>query len=70
MNSKFNNNFKLREADRVEITTIMDNYTDRLLPSTGVAKRAPLAVGEQLTPQTPLAEHVLSLLIKVLRGAD
>ena len=70
MNSNLNNSLKLQEADRVEITTIMDNYTDRLLPSTGVAKRAPLAVGEQLTPQTPLAEHGLSLLIKVFRGLE
>lgn len=53
MNSKFNNNFKLQEADRAEITTIIDNYTDALLRSTEVAKRP------RIISQAPLAEHGL-----------
>ncbi|MCK4388060.1 MAG: MBL fold metallo-hydrolase [Dehalococcoidia bacterium] len=69
MNSSFNNNLKLQQADRAEITTIMDNYTDTLLESTKLVKRPRLAIGEQIS-QMPLAEHGLSMLIKVFRGSE
>jgi len=64
MNSEFSDNLELREADRVEITTVIDNYTDVLLGSTEVVKRA------FTMPQAPLAEHGLSLLIKVFKDAE
>ena len=69
MSSIVNNNPKLQEADGVEIITIVDNYTDILLESTKMVKRSPLAAGEQISP-APLAEHGLSLLIKVFRGSE
>jgi 7,8-dihydropterin-6-yl-methyl-4-(beta-D-ribofuranosyl)aminobenzene 5'-phosphate synthase len=59
-----NSNLKLQEADGVEITTVIDNYTDGLLETTEVAKRA-LTISQPL-----LAEHGLSMLIKVLRGSE
>ena len=64
MNSERNDKLELQEADRVEITTIIDNYTDVLLGSTEVAKRP------HIISQAPLAEHALSLLIKVFRGLE
>jgi len=69
MNSNFSGGVELREADRVEITTIIDNYTDVLLESTNTVVRAPLAVGEHIA-DAPLAEHGLSILIKVFRDSE
>lgn len=53
------NKLNLREADKLEITVLVDNYTDVLLPGTDVAQRL-------LTPppNLPLAEHGFSCLIK------
>lgn len=56
----------LREVEGVEITVVVDNYTDVfLIGSTEVMKRPKAfpAVG-------PLAEHGLSCLIKVYTGAE
>jgi 7,8-dihydropterin-6-yl-methyl-4-(beta-D-ribofuranosyl)aminobenzene 5'-phosphate synthase len=69
MNLSFNNDLNLQEADRAEITTLMDNYTDTLLESTNTVKRPRLAVGDRLS-QMPLAEHGLSMLIEVFRGSE
>lgn len=69
MDFELDNNLQLREVDRVEITTIIDNYTDVILGSTGIAKRPPLATGEGVTPP-PLAEHGLSLLIKLFTDSE
>jgi 7,8-dihydropterin-6-yl-methyl-4-(beta-D-ribofuranosyl)aminobenzene 5'-phosphate synthase len=52
----------LRELERVEITILVDNYTDvLLLESTEVVKRAPV-----LPPNAYLAEHGFSCLIKTV----
>jgi 7,8-dihydropterin-6-yl-methyl-4-(beta-D-ribofuranosyl)aminobenzene 5'-phosphate synthase len=52
----------LRELERVEITVLVDNYTDALLlESTEVVKRAPV-----LPPNAYLAEHGFSCLIKTV----
>ncbi|KKH96321.1 dihydropteroate synthase [Methanosarcina sp. 1.H.T.1A.1] len=60
------NELNIREADRLEITVFMDNYTDMLLvESTGVYKRPQIPL-----PQILLAEHGLSCLIKVYEGAE
>ncbi len=57
---------KLREADRVEIKVLMDNYTDWLMiESSDTVKRAVVPPG-----QTLLAEHGLSLLIKVYTDGE
>ncbi|MGB6068797.1 MAG: MBL fold metallo-hydrolase [Desulfomonilaceae bacterium] len=56
----------LREADRVEITVLVDNYTDLLLiQSTDVVKRAAIK-----PPDALLAEHGFSCLINVYAGAE
>ncbi len=47
-------------ADRIEITILMDNYADILLPSTDMVERRGLFLRKQL-----VAEHGLSMLITV-----
>ncbi len=54
----------LAPVDRVEITTLMDNYSDLLLPSTTTMKRFALADREGKAAEPPLAGHGLSLLIE------
>lgn len=56
----------LREADKLEVTVLVDNYTDALLlHSTDVVKR-PMTP----PPNLPLAEHGLSCLLKVSAGSE
>jgi 7,8-dihydropterin-6-yl-methyl-4-(beta-D-ribofuranosyl)aminobenzene 5'-phosphate synthase len=56
----------LREVERVEITVLVDNYTDLLLvQSTNVVKRALCS-----PPQGFLAEHGFSCLIKTIDGSE
>jgi 7,8-dihydropterin-6-yl-methyl-4-(beta-D-ribofuranosyl)aminobenzene 5'-phosphate synthase len=56
----------LREADKLEVTVLVDNYTDALLlQDTAVVKR-PAA----RPPNLPLAEHGFSCLLKVCAGAE
>jgi len=69
MNSDSSGAIELQEADKVEITTIIDNYTDVLLESTDTVVRAPLAAGEYIA-DAPLAEHGLSILIKVFKDSE
>ncbi len=52
------NTITLKEADKVEITILVDNYSDFLLPDTPNAKRL-----RTPPPDSPLAEHGLSCLI-------
>jgi len=58
----------LKSVDRVEITTLIDNYVDLLLPSTDIMTRPPLAKGGNILADTLLAEHGLSLLVTVYHG--
>ena len=58
----------LKTVDRVEITTLIDNYVDLLLPSTDIIKRPPLSKKGKVASDTFLAEHGLSLLITVYQG--
>ena len=60
----------LKAVDRVEITTLMDNYVDLLLPSTDIIARPPLAKEGKINPDTLLAEHGLSLLVTVFQGEN
>jgi 7,8-dihydropterin-6-yl-methyl-4-(beta-D-ribofuranosyl)aminobenzene 5'-phosphate synthase len=56
----------LRELERVEVTILVDNYTDLLLlQSTKVVKR-----GLVLPPSAFLAEHGFSCLIKTIDGSE
>ncbi len=51
----------VRQADKLEVTVLVDNYSDLLLtPSTEVVKRLMLP-----PPRAPLAEHGFSCLLKV-----
>ena len=60
------NSVKLREVERLEVTVLVDNYTDLLLlQSTNVVKRAPVS-----PPQAFLAEHGFSCLIKTIDGPE
>lgn len=63
---------RLQETDMVEITVVIDNYTDVLLAdTTEVIKRAPLIVDkDNRIGGAPLAEHALSLVIKVFKDAE
>jgi 7,8-dihydropterin-6-yl-methyl-4-(beta-D-ribofuranosyl)aminobenzene 5'-phosphate synthase len=54
----------IREADRVEVTILVDNYTDLLLTESTDICRRPLIP----FPQILLAEHGLSCLIKILNS--
>lgn len=57
----------LRQAEKVEILTLVDNTVDLLLESDDVAKRAPRLIDGKPIP--PLqAEHGLSVLIRVSGG--
>ncbi|MBU2548495.1 MAG: MBL fold metallo-hydrolase [Proteobacteria bacterium] len=56
----------LGEADRVEITVLVDNYTDLfLLEDQGPMRRSRLGAG-----RAPLAEHGLAVLARVRCGSD
>ena len=54
----------LKTVQRVEVTTLLDNYTDILLESTPSVRRPPLARDGRIPTDTLIAEHGLSLLIK------
>jgi len=58
----------LKEVDRVEIVTIIDNYVDVLLEDTDVVTRPPHAKGGEILTEALLAEHGLSLLVTVYQG--
>jgi len=56
----------LQEVDKFEVTVLIDNYTDALLmQSTDMVKR-PMT----RPPNFLLAEHGLSCLLKVYKGAE
>lgn len=57
--------YVVKPADRIEITVLVDNYTDYLIntPTTPVDRRLPYNPQRQI-----LAEHGLSCLVKVFSG--
>ena len=59
----------LKEVDRVEILTLIDNYVDDLLKDTDIVTRAAHRKGEEIPRDTLVAEHGLSLLVTVHQGA-
>ena len=62
--------FQLKEVDKVEIITVIDNYVDLLLPDTLIAARPLLATGSKVSSETLLAEHGLSLWVRVYKGKE
>jgi 7,8-dihydropterin-6-yl-methyl-4-(beta-D-ribofuranosyl)aminobenzene 5'-phosphate synthase len=60
------NGLNLREADKLEVTILVDNYSDLLmLQSTEVVKRPAFP-----PPQDPHAEHGFSCLLKIYAGSQ
>lgn len=59
-----------RTVDRIEVTTLVDNYVDVLLESTDVVTRPPRAKDGEIPLNTLLAEHGLSLLVKVYEKGE
>ena len=55
----------LLPVDRIEITTLVDNYTTLLLQDTPILKRRWWP-----TPESPLASHGLSLLVEATQGDE
>jgi 7,8-dihydropterin-6-yl-methyl-4-(beta-D-ribofuranosyl)aminobenzene 5'-phosphate synthase len=54
---------RLVSINKISITLVMDNITDRLLPNSPLAHRPPLGKGEKFLP-APIAEHGFSALIE------
>jgi 7,8-dihydropterin-6-yl-methyl-4-(beta-D-ribofuranosyl)aminobenzene 5'-phosphate synthase len=71
MSAEQNTGIQIKEADRIEIITIIDNYSDHTLPMSEspseMIKRAPLAVEGRIPSDTLLAEHGLCLLVRVFK---
>jgi 7,8-dihydropterin-6-yl-methyl-4-(beta-D-ribofuranosyl)aminobenzene 5'-phosphate synthase len=67
--SENNQNFDLRDVDRVVITTLVDNYIDNLLTNTEHVKRATLMKGG-VRREPLLAEHGLSFFIEAFSGGE
>ena len=61
--------FDMREVDRIEVLTLMDNYVDVLLGNTKVVRRAPHSGGGKIFSDTLVGEHGLSLLVTVSKGS-
>jgi 7,8-dihydropterin-6-yl-methyl-4-(beta-D-ribofuranosyl)aminobenzene 5'-phosphate synthase len=57
-------------VDRVEITVLMDNYVDVLLGNTDVVTRPVIRKGEEISRDTVVAEHGLSMLVKTYRREE
>ena len=58
----------LKQVDRVEVLTLMDNYVDVLLGDTKVVRRAAHSRDGQILRDTLVGEHGLSLVVTVYEG--
>ena len=54
----------LQEIDSVKITILVDNITDRLLPSLSTVKR-PSMISNQRIAESPIAEHGFSAILEI-----
>ncbi len=54
----------LQEVDNINITILVDNITDRLLPSLSLVKRPPLISNKRFN-KPPIAEHGFSTLVEI-----
>ena len=74
MNAEQNLRIPLKEADGIEVTTIIDNYSDTTLPMSEppseTTKRFPLAVEGKIPSDALLAEHGLCLLVKTFKDDE
>jgi 7,8-dihydropterin-6-yl-methyl-4-(beta-D-ribofuranosyl)aminobenzene 5'-phosphate synthase len=59
----------LREIDHLSVTILMDNYTDRLLPTSLPAIRPPMVMHGRFLP-APIAEHGFSTILKIRYNDD
>ena len=64
------NNQRLKEVEHIEVTTIIDNYVDVLLESSGVVTRPTMDKDGVILTDTLLAEHGLSLLLNVSKDEE
>jgi 7,8-dihydropterin-6-yl-methyl-4-(beta-D-ribofuranosyl)aminobenzene 5'-phosphate synthase len=60
----------IQAVDRVEISVLMDNYVDVLLGNTDVVTRPVTRKGDEISRSTVVAEHGLSMLVRVSRGDE
>ncbi len=54
----------LQEIDSAKITILVDNITDRLLPSSSIVKR-PFMISKQRIARSPIAEHGFSVILEI-----
>lgn len=54
----------LQEIESAKITILVDNITDRLLPSSSIVKRPPMISNQTIT-KSPIAEHGFSALLEI-----
>lgn len=54
----------LQEIESAKITILVDNITDRLLPSSSMVKRPPM-ISNQTISKSPIAEHGFSALLEI-----
>lgn len=54
----------LQEIESAKITILVDNITDRLLPSSTIVKRPPM-ISNQTISKSPIAEHGFSALLEI-----
>jgi 7,8-dihydropterin-6-yl-methyl-4-(beta-D-ribofuranosyl)aminobenzene 5'-phosphate synthase len=54
----------LQEIESAKITILVDNITDRLLPSSSIVKRPPM-ISNQIISKSPIAEHGFSALLEI-----
>ena len=54
----------LQEIDSAKITILVDNITDRLLPSSSLVKRPPM-VNNQKIARAPIAEYGFSIILEI-----
>jgi 7,8-dihydropterin-6-yl-methyl-4-(beta-D-ribofuranosyl)aminobenzene 5'-phosphate synthase len=59
----------LHEIDRLSVTILMDNYTDRLLPSSLPVIRPPMIMHGRFLP-APIAEHGFSAILDIRYNDD
>ena len=72
MSTGQNSGIRIQESDRVEITTIIDNYSECTLqttePPSDMIKRFPLAIDGKIPADPLMAEHGLCILVKVYKN--
>ena len=60
--------YGLQPVEKCEVVVLVDNYIDVLLPPKDGVVRPPLARGDMIPEDTILAEHGLSILLKLTYG--